>query len=44
MYRLSIKIYRYLHSLEQILLLKSIYPPTEYHYFKMNLYKISYIV
>lgn len=42
--QLSIKTYRYLHSLEQILLLKSIYPPTEYHYFKMNLYKISYIV
>lgn len=42
--QLSIKIYRYLHSMEQILLLKSIYPPTEYHYFKLNIYKIPYIL
>lgn len=42
--QLSLKIYRYLHSMEQILLLKSIYPPTEYNYFKLNIYKVPYIL
>lgn len=38
----SIQIYRYLNSLEQILLLVSIYSPSEYTYFKLNIFKLSY--
>lgn len=40
---LSIQIYRYLHSIEQILLLVSIYPPTEYIYFELNIFKLPYL-
>lgn len=42
--KLTIRINRYIHSIEQILLLKSLYPSNEYNYFKLNIYKIPYLL